>query len=163
MGANKVQSFGICHFLNLPLELRKIIYGMLLTAPYCTTLDRELCLTCPWAINLLSYDGRAWRFHLHTDILLVNKHISAEATRMLYQGNDFIILKVTGMNLWTDAIPQFEPLTQFEPFNQFKLRTHSRIDPLLEDTGTNMWFGEVPHPRNSSFPVSIQCCELELQ
>jgi hypothetical protein len=132
VSAANSRSPGICHFLNLFLELRDIIYSMLLTTPYCTTLDRGLRLTCPWDVDEPSHDGRAWRFHIHTAILLVNKQISAEATRMLYQGNDFIILKDTGVNLWVDAIPKFERLT------------HSRIEPLLEDPGSNSWFNGLP-------------------
>jgi hypothetical protein len=123
---------GTCHFLNLSLELRDFIYSMLLTTPYCTTLDDGVYLTYPWDVIEPSSDGRAWRFHLQTAILLVNKQISAEATRVLYQGNDFILLKDTGMNLWISSIPQFERLT------------HSPVKPVLLETGTNLWFDGIP-------------------
>jgi hypothetical protein len=96
-----------------------MIYRMLLTTPYCTSLDHGLFHLSPWDFFTPAYDGRAWKFHLHTAILSVNKHISAEAMRILYQGNDFIILKDTGMNLGFDAIPHFKPLA------------HSKISPVL--------------------------------
>jgi hypothetical protein len=74
-----------CRLLKLPLELRDIVYGMLLTTPYCTTFDST---------------GSYLKFHLHSAILLANKQVSAEAMRVLYQGNHFIILKTTGRHLY---------------------------------------------------------------
>jgi hypothetical protein len=90
------QSPGICHLLKLPLEIRESIYGMLLTTPYCTTFGKGLV---------------PWKFDFHTAILLVNKQISAEATRILYQGNDFVIVKVVGLSLWFGTVPAFDRLS----------------------------------------------------
>jgi hypothetical protein len=71
---------------------------MLLTTPYCTV-PRST--------------GFALEFHLHTSILLVNEQISAEATRILYEANDFVILKPVEMKLWQHStIPQFKLLSE---------------------------------------------------
>jgi hypothetical protein len=93
MNALEAMSPGTCHLLRLPLELRDTIYGMLLTTPYCTE---------------LSPTGSFMKFHLHTAILLANKQISAETTRVLYRENDFIILETIGTGLWLQAVPQFK-------------------------------------------------------
>jgi hypothetical protein len=87
----------VCHFFKLPLELRELIYRMLLTTEYYP----HFASTWP-------------KFHLHPGILLVNRQASAEAMRILYQGNDFIILKVTGVNLLLKSpyIPQFKRLSE---------------------------------------------------
>jgi hypothetical protein len=58
---------------------------MLLTTPYCTYTQ----LTSIWQPCL--------KFNLQTAILLVNKQISAEAARIMYERSDFIILKATGI------------------------------------------------------------------
>jgi hypothetical protein len=92
-----VQTPGTCYLLKLPLELREIIYRMLLTTPYCT----------------IPTTGFALEFHLHTAILLVNKQVSAEATRILYQENDFVIFEPVKMRLWLHiTIPQFKLLSE---------------------------------------------------
>jgi hypothetical protein len=92
------QSSSPCHFLKIPSELRDIIYEILLTTPYCTTFDSE---------------GFLLEFHLHSAILLVNKQVSAEARRVLYQGNDFVILKTTGIRfLHLEEIPAFVRLPE---------------------------------------------------
>jgi hypothetical protein len=97
--------------LKLSLELRDIIYKMLLTTPYCTDLARQEILSTPYGTNIES-GRRFWKFHLHTDILLVNKQISAEATRILYQGNDFVLLKIVGISLWLGWVPAFAYLPE---------------------------------------------------
>jgi hypothetical protein len=81
----KIHLTSVCHLLRIPLEIRDFIYAMLLTTPYCTTFDST---------------GSFLEFHLHAAILSVNKKISAEAARVLYQENDFIILKTTGRHLY---------------------------------------------------------------
>jgi hypothetical protein len=43
---------------------------------------------------------------------LANKQISAEATTILYEGNDFIILKTTGISLRFGLIPKFRHLSE---------------------------------------------------
>jgi hypothetical protein len=93
----KKKPLGACQFLKLPLEIREIIYGMLLTTPYCT----QIAAT-GWGLD----------FKLHTAILLVNKQISTEALGVLYHGSDFVILKVTGIQLHLNRIPQFELLSE---------------------------------------------------
>jgi hypothetical protein len=68
---------------------------MLLTTPYSMNIDP----TCRHALRE--------KFHLHPAILLVSRQISVEAIRVLYQENDFITLKVTGVNLALEWIPKF--------------------------------------------------------
>jgi hypothetical protein len=80
--------------MKLPFELRDLIYRMLLTTPYCTSAhptSRKTYL----------------KFNLQTEILLVNRQISAEAMRILYRRNDFVIFKITGFNLDLDLVPRF--------------------------------------------------------
>jgi hypothetical protein len=102
MNASQAQLPNACRFLNIPLELRDIIYGMLLTTPYCTIFDST------WS---------SLEFHLHTAILLVNKQVSAEAMRVLYQRNHFIILKTTGVGLALHSVPQFKLLPESKVTN----------------------------------------------
>jgi hypothetical protein len=97
VNAVKARSPVTGHLLNLPLELRDIIYGMLLTSPYCTDLNSF---------------GSAIRFHFHSAILLVNKQISAEATKIFYQGNDFVLLKIIGIELPLWKVPAFRLLSE---------------------------------------------------
>jgi hypothetical protein len=68
--AFQAQMPSVCRFSIIPLELRDIIYEMLLTTPYCTTFDTTGYSPGP-------------EFYLHTAILLVNKKVSAEALRVL--------------------------------------------------------------------------------
>jgi hypothetical protein len=84
MTFTEIESPGVCHLLRIPLELREFIYRMLLTTTYCTYTD-------------LTSIVPQLRFDLQSAILLVNKQTSAEATRILYHGNDFIVLKATGI------------------------------------------------------------------
>jgi hypothetical protein len=94
------QTPGPCHLLRLSLELRDIIYRMLLTNPYCTIVQ----------FSRRKYD---LKFKLHTAILLVNKQVSTEATRVLYQENDFIIVKTFGiMPAPSYMIPEFRLLSE---------------------------------------------------
>jgi hypothetical protein len=92
-----VKSPEVCHLLRLPLELRELLYRMLLTTQYCTHLASK---------------GVELKFHLHPGILLLNRQVSAEATKILYQENDFIILKVSGVNLRLKFVPKFERLSE---------------------------------------------------
>jgi hypothetical protein len=97
------KSLGLCHLLRLPLELRDLIYRMLLTTPYCTHLS-----------TMRGYEvGPVFEFHLHPAILLVNKQISEEAIRVLYQENDFILIK-TSLKLDLDQVPTFKRLSDRE-------------------------------------------------
>jgi hypothetical protein len=88
---------GVCHFLRLPLEIRDKIYRVLLTTPYCIQ---------------LSSTKTSLKFCLSTDILLANKQISTEATRVLWKENDFIILKLNGLNLSLKDVPVFKLLSE---------------------------------------------------
>jgi hypothetical protein len=100
VNALETQKLGTCHFLKLPLELRDIIYGMLLTTRYCTQLNAVGEL--PWL-----------KFYFHTAIILVNKQVSAEAVRILYKGNHFIILQTIGMSSWYQhTTPVFKLLSE---------------------------------------------------
>jgi hypothetical protein len=98
MAPTEKRSPRVCHLLKLPLELRDLIYRMLLTTPYCT----QFSTTKGYPL------GPVLEFHLHTEILLVSKQISAEATRILHQGNDFILLKTSGLKLSLDQVPKFK-------------------------------------------------------
>jgi hypothetical protein len=89
------ESTGVCHLLRIPLELRDPIYRMLLTTPYDTHLGSK---------------GVSLTFHLHPAISLVNKQISAEAARVLYHENNFVVFTATGVNLLLDRVPQFSRL-----------------------------------------------------
>jgi hypothetical protein len=93
----KTKSTGVCHLLRLALELRDPIYRMLLTTPYCTNLSPK---------------GHSLKFHLYPSILLVNKQISAEATRVLYQENDFVVFRATGIGLLLSWVPKFNLLSE---------------------------------------------------
>jgi hypothetical protein len=84
-------------FSKIPLEIREEIYRMLLTTPYCMFVDSaRQCL----------------RFCLHTAILRVNKQVSAESTRILYEENQFIILKVSLNSFFPQEIPAFNHLSE---------------------------------------------------
>jgi hypothetical protein len=93
----KANPLEVCHFLRLPREIRDMIYRMLLTTKYCTQVAQDRLLL---------------KFRLCTAILLANKRISTEATRVLREENDFIILKVTGMHLDLYGIPAFRRLAE---------------------------------------------------
>jgi hypothetical protein len=87
-----VEPSEIVRFFTIPLEIRDTIYRMLLTTKCCTQL-------APTAPRL--------EFRFCTAILLANKQISAEATRVLWEENDFITLKVSGMQLLLQDVPIF--------------------------------------------------------
>jgi hypothetical protein len=93
----ETESAGVCDLLGIPLELRDPIYEMLLTTPCGTKLD-------PTVYSL--------KFNLHPAILRVSKQISAEASRVLYQDNEFIVFKVTGLRLLLNWTPQFNRLPE---------------------------------------------------
>jgi hypothetical protein len=100
MTSTEIGSPGVFHFLRLPLELRESIYRMLLTTTYCTY---------PKVTGIRPSLG----FNLQTAILLVNKQILVEATRILYHGNDFIILKVdTDIDMIFTCVPTFQLLSE---------------------------------------------------
>jgi hypothetical protein len=108
-----------CHLLKIPLELRDIIYEMLLTTPYCTITNTRSRFRDP-------------HFHLHPAILLVNRQVSAEAQRVLYQGNDFITFETTGFTPDLGDVPTF-PLLSADKITRPVLRvkvsvTHERHD-----------------------------------
>jgi hypothetical protein len=84
-------------FLSVSLEIRDMIYEMLLTTRYCTDIDHK---------------RMALSFRLHTAILLVNKQISAESTRVLRDGNHFIIVKFNTIDLHLSEIPTFRWLPE---------------------------------------------------
>jgi hypothetical protein len=88
---------GICHLLEIPLEIRDEIYRLLLTTTPCTH---------------LASTGTALEFNLSKNILLASKRISVEASRVLLEENDFIVLKVTGLNLQLDNIPAFDVIPE---------------------------------------------------
>jgi hypothetical protein len=75
------------------LEIRDNIYRMLLTTPFCTR---------------LASNETSLKFQFSTNILLANKQISAEATRVFLKENDFVILKITGLNLRLQDVPTFK-------------------------------------------------------
>jgi hypothetical protein len=97
MNPIETKSHGFRLFLKLPLEIRYLIYLMLLTTPYCTQ---------------IASTGKGLEFKLHTAILLVNKQIAEEGTRIMYHGNDFIVLSVTGINMHLNRIPKFRLLSE---------------------------------------------------
>jgi hypothetical protein len=108
VNATKAQLPRTCSLLVLPLELRDIIYGRLLTTPYCTNIVPRTLLTTPDDTDTDNKTAeRYWRFHLYTAILLVNEQISAEATRVLYQENDFVLHETNGLRLDFDQVPTF--------------------------------------------------------
>jgi hypothetical protein len=85
-------------FLNkLPLELREMIYRMLLTTQFCTQVDRS---------------GVGLEFNLETAILLANKQLSVEAKRVLHEENHFIIFKIKGFSGHPAEIPIFRYLSE---------------------------------------------------
>jgi hypothetical protein len=85
--------------MKLPRELRDLIYRMLLTTPYCTHFSSTTYYP-------------SLQFHLHPAILSVSKQISEEATEILYQENDFIVLKTTGLDSGLGEVPEFELLSE---------------------------------------------------
>jgi hypothetical protein len=100
LNINAVQPTNVSQsFLSLPLEIRDMIYRMLLTTTYCTWTDS-------------TEQSEATRFRLHTGILLANKQVSAEATRMMYQGNEFVVLKTIGIHLDLENVPKFKLLSE---------------------------------------------------
>jgi hypothetical protein len=130
MKSIEVRSPGVCHLMRLPLELRDLIYRMLLTTPYCTNLA-----TTRYRI------GPVFEFHLHTAILLVNKQISEEAARILYHGNDFILLRSHGLNLSLDKVPGFDCHSELErrisrPLLQIEIRNTDLSRVKLRDPDT---------------------------
>jgi hypothetical protein len=109
MNPIETRSPGVCYLFKVPLEIRDLIYVMLLTTPYCTH---------------IASTGRGLEFKLHTAILLVNRQTSVEAKRVLYQEKDFAVLKVTGINMHLNQIPQFKLLSEHKmprPVLQIKL------------------------------------------
>jgi hypothetical protein len=81
-----------CPLFRLPLEVRDLIYQMLLTTPYCVR---------------VAPNGMPLEFRLSTAILRANKRILVEASRVLREDNDFITLKVTGVHLDLYYVPTF--------------------------------------------------------
>jgi hypothetical protein len=93
----EVAPSAVCHFLRIPLEIRDEIYKMLLTTPYCTTLGPNEILEFQPSMNTLR----------------ANKKISAEATRVFLEQNDFVILKVVGLTrLPLEDVPAFRFLAE---------------------------------------------------
>jgi hypothetical protein len=70
---------------------------MLLTTPYCTD---------------IASTGTSLEFTFCKEILQVNKQIFVEATRVLLEENDFVTLKVTGMDLDLKDVPTFRNLAE---------------------------------------------------
>jgi hypothetical protein len=89
-------------FLRLPLEVRDMIYRMLLITPYCTE---------------VAQNGWSLKFHLWPAILLINKQISAEALRILYHENDFVIFTVALFRLCVEHVPSFRRLNEEQVIN----------------------------------------------
>jgi hypothetical protein len=85
--------------------------------------------TTPYCTNFNKTGGRQrLEFHLHPAILLVDKQVSAEATRVLYQENHFIILETIGVGLYLDRIPEFRRLPESRVMNPVL-----RIDIAIAD------------------------------
>jgi hypothetical protein len=72
-----------CYFSKLPLKIKNEIYRMLLTAQYCA--------------RVTSTKFPRVEFDLCTNLLLANKEINTEATRVLLEENDFAIFKTAGL------------------------------------------------------------------
>jgi hypothetical protein len=66
-------------FLSVSLEIRDMIYKLLLTTAHCTDVHPT---------------RRIVKLRLHTAILFVNKQISAESARVLRDENHFIIFSI---------------------------------------------------------------------
>jgi hypothetical protein len=92
----------VCHLFRLSLELRDMVYRMLLTTKYCTQ---------------VTSDGKCLEFHLCTPILLTSKQISAEASRVLWEENHFVTLMITGVHLEKHDIPVFKLLAKERIFH----------------------------------------------
>jgi hypothetical protein len=88
---------GVFPFLTLPLEVREIIYQKLVTTTYCTK---------------LSPTGNSLEFCISNHALLINNQISAEATKIFFQENNFVVVKVFGLYLLLDELPGFPFLTE---------------------------------------------------
>jgi hypothetical protein len=84
-------------FAKIPLEIRDDIYKMLLTTLYCADVDST---------------GQRLEFDLHTEIIYVNKAISAEGLRVFYEENRFVAIKVSGFNLYLGDVPSFRRLSE---------------------------------------------------
>jgi hypothetical protein len=153
-GAVTVQSRSACHLLRISLELRDIIYGMLLTTPYCT----EVLITPYYMYTEVPTKCTSLRFRLHTAILSVNKQISAEALRVLYQENEFIVLTETAIFVdWQLAeIPKFKLLSENQiqsPLLQIGIANFERSEHTtrtlittpegLESIITFLWYQQV--------------------
>jgi hypothetical protein len=81
---------------RIPLEIRHIIYEMLLTTTYNTALDPTGC---------------ELGFHLHPAILLVDKEVNKEATKILHQKKYFITVKVSGLSSFLHEVPKSKRLS----------------------------------------------------
>jgi hypothetical protein len=115
--------------MKIPLELRDKIYAMLLTTPYCAEVGTT---------------GSSPKFRLHTAVLFVNKQVSGEAERILYQANDFVILKVLTEPCDMDWV--------FGTVPKFKLLSENRISsPVLRINITEADVGRVKVGSPKSF------------
>jgi hypothetical protein len=110
-------------FLKLPLEIREIVYHMLLTTScnYVVALQ-EKRTPMDRKKYLISND----RFNLSPAILQVKKQISTEATRFLYAANDFIFFDIRIIDIY--------PGERFETIPAFKGLSREVIKPVLRIT-----------------------------
>jgi hypothetical protein len=84
-------------FVELPLEIRETIYRMLLTTPWTYTETLRGKITESGNQQPLAKTTEpvsSGRFNFSLAILRVNKQIHGEATRILFAGNELIIVKI---------------------------------------------------------------------
>jgi hypothetical protein len=84
-------------FLKLPLEIRNIIYRMLLATSYTyteTLRGKRMASGTQQTLARTTELVSTGRFNLSPAILQVNKQISEEANKILYGANEFIIVNI---------------------------------------------------------------------
>jgi hypothetical protein len=120
LGYRNLKTKSTFPFLELPREIRDLIYEMLLTTPYTFTYTASLtanCLSRPF-------------FTQSTAILLTNKQISAEAQEIFYARNEFICLRFVGRTpQYLAKHSSFSDLPAFPPCPRRDL-----LDPVLTVT-----------------------------
>jgi hypothetical protein len=117
-------------FLKLPLEVREIIYRMLLTTS-CTYVDTLQEMQPDYLDKYLESNGR---FNLSPAILQVNKQISTEATSILYTANDFIFFDIEFVDRYLGESDK-SPWDTFERIPAFRRLSEKRVaNPVLRVT-----------------------------
>jgi hypothetical protein len=150
--------------LKISLEIRDMIYKMLLTTPYCTH---------------ISPNGDFLHFRLHAGILLANKQISAEAIRVLcyekplhrLQDHRALLGSVRLDQKMREPVlnqePEPEPEPNLEPFPELVRRLVHLVQVLVHrlfnlyrdssrHTRSIMTF--LPNPRIPSWCAALLSC-----